>query len=198
MKSIVLGTNNADKLRELTKLLKGSGVKVLSLSEFTKFPEAVEDGKTFIANARKKARWVSVHTKSLTLADDSGLMVFSLKGKPGVYSARFAGAGCSYEDNNRKLLALLKKRPASKRAAKFVCAMALYDQGRPVAVVQGECRGRIAQAERGQNGFGYDPVFIPTGHTKTFAELPASQKNQISHRGKALRAIRSSILKFWK
>jgi len=125
-------------------------------------------------------------------------MVFSLKGKPGVYSARFAGPKCSYGDNNRKLLTLLKKHPTSQRAAKFVCAMALYDRGRPVAVVQGECRGHIVRTERGQKGFGYDPVFIPAGHAKTFAELPTAQKNQISHRGKALRAIRSSILKFWK
>lgn len=198
MKTVVLGTNNPDKLRELKRLLKGSGIQVLSFSDFPKFPEALENGKTFIANARKKARWVSLLTKSLTLADDSGLMVFSLNGRPGVYSARFAGPGCSYLDNNRKLLRLLKKLPSSKRAAKFVCAMALYDNGRPIAVVQGECHGRIALAPKGQNGFGYDPVFIPTGYPKTFAELPPSQKNQISHRGKALRAIRPSILKFWK
>ena len=197
MKTVVLGTNNPDKLGELKRLLRVSGIKVLSLSDFLKFSEAVEDGKNFIANARKKARWVSLHTKVLTLADDSGLMVFSLQGKPGVYSARFAGPGCSYRDNNRKLLTLLKMHPASKRAAKFVCAMALYDKGRPVAVVQGECRGHIAHTERGQKGFGYDPVFIPTGHTKTFAEFSASQKNQISHRAKALRAICPAILKFW-
>lgn len=198
MKTVVLGTNNPDKLAELKKLLKGSRIKVLSLSDFPRFSEAMEDGKTFIANARKKARWVSLNTKSLTLADDSGLMVLSLNGRPGVYSARFAGPACSYKDNNRKLLRLLKKLPSSKRAAKFVCAMALYDNGRPIAVVQGECHGRIALAPKGQNGFGYDPVFIPSAHTKTFAELPSSQKNQISHRGKALRAIRVVILKFWK
>ena len=195
-KTVVLGTNNPDKLREIKRLLKGSGVAVFPLNEFPKFPEAVEDGKTFVANARKKARWVSTHTKSLTLADDSGLMVFSLNGRPGVASARFAGPACSYRDNNRKLLWLLKKTPSSKRTAKFVCAMALYDNGRPVAVVQEECRGRIAHAERGQKGFGYDPVFVPDGFSKTFAELLPATKNRISHRGHALRAAKRAVLNY--
>ncbi len=186
-KEIVLGTNNRDKLRELKKLLRGSGIKVLSLRDFPKCAKAAENGRTFEANARKKARYYSIHTRRLTLADDSGLMVSYLNGKPGVYSARFAGPGCTYHDNNRKLLRLLARVPKAKRRAKFVCVMALYDNGRFVNTVRGECQGTIAFEEKGKNGFGYDPVFIPDGFSKTFAQLPPRVKNKISHRGKALK-----------
>lgn len=187
MKQIILGTKNKNKLRELQKLLKGASVRVRSLVDFPKCRDVVEDGKTFEANARKKARLYSRHTKGWVLADDSGLMVSYLKGKPGVYSARFAGPGCTYHDNNRKLLRLLMRVPKAKRRAKFVCVMALYDNGRFVNTVRGECQGMITFEETGKNGFGYDPVFIPDGFSKTFAELPPSVKNKISHRGKALK-----------
>src|SRR3989344_7114378 len=188
MKQIILGTKNKDKLRELRKLLKGAPVRVRSLVDFPKRRDVVEDGKTFEANARKKARLYSRHTKGPVLADDSGLMVSSLKGKPGVYSARFAGPGCTYHDNNRKLLRLLARVPKAKRRAKVVCVMALYDNGKFVNTVRGECRGMIAFEEKGKNGFGYDPVFVPAGFSKTFAQLPPRVKNKISHRGKALKA----------
>ena len=184
---ITLGTKNKDKLRELQKLLKGVSIRVRSLVDFPKHRDVMENGKTFEANARKKARLYSRHTKGLVLADDSGLMVSSLKGKPGVYSARFAGPDCTYHDNNRKLLRLLSRVPKTKRRAKFVCVMALYDNGRFVKTVRGECRGTIAFEEKGGNGFGYDPVFIPAGFSKTFAELSPRVKNKISHRGKALK-----------
>ncbi|HLD76463.1 MAG TPA: RdgB/HAM1 family non-canonical purine NTP pyrophosphatase [Candidatus Norongarragalinales archaeon] len=184
---ITLGTKNKDKLRELQKLLKGVSIRVRSLVDFPKHRDVMENGKTFEANARKKARLYSRHTKGLVLADDSGLMVSSLKGKPGVYSARFAGPDCTYHDNNRKLLRLLSRVPKTKRRAKFVCVMALYDNGRFVNTVRGECRGTIAFEEKGGNGFGYDPVFIPDGFSKTFAELSPRVKNKISHRGKALK-----------
>lgn len=194
MRQIILGTKNQNKLRELKKLLRGSGMKVLSLRDFPKCPDVAEDGKTFEANARKKARLYSRHTKSFVLADDSGLMVSFLKGKPGVYSARFAclsgrqaGSGCTYHDNNRKLLRLLARIPKAKRRAKFVCVMALYNKGRFVNRVRGECHGTIAFEEKGKNGFGYDPVFIPDGFSKTFAELSPAIKNKISHRAKALK-----------
>ncbi len=196
-KHIVLGTQNKNKRRELERLLKGSGIKVLTLQDFPRCADVAEDGKTFEANSRKKARAYSRHTKSLTLADDSGLVVPALNGKPGVYSARFAGPGCTYQDNNKKLLRLLKNKPVKKRSAKFVCAMALYFKGKPVNVVKGECHGHIALDEKGNKGFGYDPVFVPKGFSKTFAQLSPSQKNKISHRGKALRAIRGSILYYW-
>ena len=195
MKRLVLGTNNRDKLKELQRFLKGSGIQVLSLKDFPGCPEAVESGKTFEANARIKARLYSRHTGILALADDSGLMVNFLKGRPGVYSARFAGPGCGYQDNNRKLLRLLKKTPGPKRLAKFVCVIALYDAGKKIGVVRGECRGRIAFEEKGKNGFGYDPVFIPNGFSKTYAELSAAEKNQISHRGRALRKAKAVLIR---
>ena len=158
----------------------------------------MENGKTFAANAEKKARQYSKHTKSLTLADDSGLMVSFLNGKPGVYSARFAGSGCTYADNNKKLLRLMRKVPASKRSAKFVCVISLYENGRRVESVRGECRGRIADAEKGKRGFGYDPVFIPFGHSKTFSELGEAVKGRVSHRGQALRAARKAVFRYLK
>ena len=195
-KRIVIGTKNKDKRRELQSLLKGAGIEVLSLGDFPHCPEAHENGKTFEANARKKARVYSRHTKMLTLADDSGLMVSALNGRPGVYSARFAGLGCTYRDNNRKVLRLLGNAPASKRKAKFVSIVALYDSGKFVGVVKGECQGRIAFTEKGKNGFGYDPIFIPNGFTRTFAELSPRAKNRLSHRAKTLRKAKRFILRF--
>ncbi len=193
---VVLGTKNKHKLHELELLLKGSPVRVLSLGDFPRCPEAVEDGRTFEANAKKKARLYSKHTKRPALADDSGLMVNCLNGKPGVYSARFAGKNCSYEENNRKLLKLLKGLPPSKRKAKFVSVIAFYDNGKFIQTVRGECAGSIALESRGVHGFGYDPVFIPRGFSKTFAELAPSTKNKISHRFRALRKIKKAILNY--
>ncbi|MBI3253105.1 MAG: RdgB/HAM1 family non-canonical purine NTP pyrophosphatase [Candidatus Omnitrophica bacterium] len=197
LSAIVLGTRNRDKLRELRSLLNGAGIRVLSLRDFPRCPRVTEDGRTFEANARKKARVYSRHTQMLTLADDSGLVVSHLKGKPGVYSARFAGSGCTYADNNEKLLRLLKGAPDSRRRAKFVCVAALYDRGLPVKALRGECRGKISRKPRGRNGFGYDPVFIPEGFSKTFAELPRRVKNKTSHRGKALRAAARAIRSYY-
>lgn len=198
MKQMVLGTKNKDKLRELRSLLKDAGIKVLSLQDFPRCPQAHENGRSFEENAKKKARFYARHTGMLTLADDSGLMVPTLRGKPGVYSARFAGPGCTYRDNNQKLLRLLADKQGKKRQARFVCVMSLYARGKFVAVVKGECMGRIASSEKGRNGFGYDPVFIPKGFSKTFAELPPSVKNKISHRAKALGAVKKAILSFLK
>ncbi len=195
-RQLVLGTKNKDKLRELKRLLGGSKVRVLCLSDFPECLDVHENGKTFEANATKTARFYSKHTKSSLLADDSGLMVEALNGRPGVYSSRFAGVGCRYGDNNKKLLRLLKKVPRSKRKAKFICVMALYDNGKLIKIFKEDCCGTIAFSEKGDNGFGYDPVFIPEGYSKTFAELSPITKNRISHRGKALRAAKKEILKY--
>lgn len=197
MKSVVIGTKNKDKCRELARLLKKSGIRVLSLSDFSSCREAVETARTFEGNARLKARHYAAWTKQLTLADDSGLMVNALNGRPGVYSARFAGPGCTYLDNNEKLLRLLAKKPHASRKAKFVCVMALYQGRKFIGAVRGECRGRIAHEIKGRNGFGYDPVFIPDGFKKTFAELPPAAKNKISHRAKALAAAKKLILRYY-
>ena len=193
MNEIILGTKNKDKLRELKSLLKGAKIRVRSLAEFPGCLEVIEDGRTFEANARKKARAYSLYTGKLTLADDSGLMVNLLNGKPGVYSARFAGENCTYGDNNKKLLRLLKKKVSRK--AKFVSCMSLYDNGKFVACVKGECRGIISPQACGKNGFGYDPIFIPKGFSKTFGQLSSKAKNKISHRSKALKKAKKEILK---
>lgn len=196
MRTVVLATQNKDKLRELQGLLRGSGVAVRSLADFPKMRPVVEDGKTFEENAEKKARVYSRRTRSLVLADDSGLEVRALQGAPGVYSARFAGPRCSYSDNNRKLLGLMRTVSWPKRAARFVSVIAAYDDGRRVAVVRGECEGKIGYLEKGTHGFGYDPVFIPKGAGKTYAELSPAKKGRLSHRGKALRLAKKALVRY--
>ena len=212
MPQVVLATKNQDKLRELRRLLGGTKIKVLSLAGFPECPDVKETGKTFEANAKLKARFYSKHVGGLlALADDSGLTVNALNGRPGVYSARFAcpgarfaqrstgtGPGCTYQDNNKKLLRLLKEVPLSKRGAKFVCVVALVKGRRCVGVVRGECRGRIAFSEKGRLGFGYDPVFIPKGSIRTFAEMAPHAKARVSHRGKAMRAAKRALLVYFR
>ena len=193
---VVLATQNKDKLKELQRLMKGSKIEVLSLTDFKKSSAVHEDGKTFEENAEKKARVYSKRTRSLVLADDSGLCVRPLGGKPGVYSARYAGPKCSYEDNNIKLLGQLRLIPWPKRRATFVSVISIFDQGRKIATVRGECDGRIGFIEKGDFGFGYDPIFIPEGMSKTYAELNSAQKGKISHRGRALRAAKKALLKY--
>lgn len=193
---VVLGTQNPDKLKELQSLMRGSGIEVRSLADYPGAPKVAETGRTFEANARLKARAFSRHTRSVALADDSGLRVHALNGKPGVYSARFAGPGCTYDDNNRKVLRLLARKKS--RRATFVSVVAIYDNGRFVKAVKGECAGHIADAPRGSHGFGYDPVFVPDGLRLTFAELSKAAKNRISHRGRALRLARGVLLDYFK
>jgi len=186
----VVASGNPHKLKELISLLKSLRINVIPLTALGKVPKVREDGKSFQANAMKKARVYSRLSDKLTLADDSGLCVKSLRGRPGVYSARYAGPGCTYDDNNRKLLRELEGKPPSKRRATFQCTAALYSRGRKVEVLTGKCAGTIAERPRGRNGFGYDPVFIPLGYRKSFAEMSCSRKNRISHRAKALEAVK--------
>ena len=195
---VVLATQNKDKLKELQHLMKGSKIEVLSLANFKKSPTVREDGKTFEENAEKKARVYSKRMRSLVLADDSGLCVRALEGRPGVYSARFAGAKCSYMDNNKKILSLMRSVAWPKRQATFVSVISIYDHGKKIGTVRGECEGRIGFIEKGENGFGYDPVFIPGGQAKTYAELSSIQKNKISHRGCALRLAKKVVLRYLK
>jgi XTP/dITP diphosphohydrolase len=183
---LAVGTANPDKLRELRKLLGGLGVRVLPVAAFGRPPRVAENGRTFEENASKKARVYSRFTGGLVLADDSGLCVPSLRNRPGVYSARFAGPGCTYADNNAKLLRLLEGRPARARRAFFISTVALYRAGKKVGVFRGTVWGRIAPRPAGSNGFGYDPVFVARGHRDTFAEMSPDQKNRLSHRGRAL------------
>ena len=189
-RTLVIGTANPDKLKELRALLKDLKIRVVPVTRLKKIPRVVENGRTFAANAAKKARAYSRLSPHLTLADDSGLCVRALRGRPGVYSARFAGPGCTYADNNRKLLRLLSGTPPSQRQAYFVSAIALFRRGRRVKILKGLCHGRIAPRPLGRHGFGYDPVFIPAGSIRTFAELPPRLKNTLSHRARALSAAK--------
>jgi XTP/dITP diphosphohydrolase len=198
MKEIVIATRNIDKKNEIKKLLADCNIEVLSLSDFPDIPEIKENGSTFEENAVAKALACAKKTKKLTLADDSGLEVPYLRGKPGVRSARFAGDRVSYGDNNEKLLRLLRNVPQNKRKARFVCCIALADTRGLIKVVRGTCSGKIAATIRGSYGFGYDPIFIPRGYSRTFAELGEKVKNNISHRWRALRKAKKTMAEYFE
>ncbi|OGP24842.1 MAG: non-canonical purine NTP pyrophosphatase, RdgB/HAM1 family [Deltaproteobacteria bacterium GWC2_56_8] len=187
---LVIATKNRSKARELGELLKGLAIVVLSLSDFPAITLPPEDATTFRENALKKARSVFEATGLPSLADDSGLVVDALDGAPGIYSARYAGESATDEDNCRKLLAELADVAPEKRTARFVCALAYKDE-RGEEVFDGELRGRIAASARGENGFGYDPVFEIEGLWRTSAELSGDEKNAISHRAKALKRFQT-------
>lgn len=196
MFEIVIASRNKEKKKELKTLLNDLKIKVLDLNDFPAAPKVKEDGKTFDENAKKKALAIARFTKRLTLADDSGLEVKMLGGRPGVRSARFAGEGATYAEINRKLLRLLSGIPKSKRGAKFVCVIAIADKNGLVRVTRGECSGWISFTTRGKYGFGYDPVFVYPRYNKTFAELGPKIKNKVSHRAKALKKARAIIQKY--
>jgi XTP/dITP diphosphohydrolase len=190
---VIVATQNRGKVREIKKVLKGLGLQILSLNDFPKAPQVEEDGKSFLENALKKARFYSRYFGRLTLADDSGLEVDVLKGQPGIYSARYAGEGASTPQNNRKLLKEMEVVPLAKRGAQFKCVLAVVSPEGKEVVVEGSCRGRIGFKEVGKKGFGYDPLFILPSYGKTMAQLSLEEKNRISHRGKALRKLRKII-----
>ncbi len=186
---IVLATRNPDKVREIRQILKG--FELLSLNDFPDAPEVEETGETLEENAVIKARSASEASGLIALADDSGLEVDALGGLPGVRSARFAGEDVGYEDNNRKLLELL--RLEKNRAARFRCVIAVFEPGRGAVTREGVCEGNITETPAGSGGFGYDPVFLAKDAGKTFAELSAAEKNAVSHRARALQAIKEYL-----
>lgn len=187
---VVLATGNSGKVRELAALLADSGIEFLLQSDLGVQP-VEETGDTFVANALLKARHAARATGLPAIADDSGLAVDALGGAPGVYSARYAGDGASDADNVAKLLRALNDVPAPKRTARFHCAMVyIAHADDPVPIVcEGVWEGAILPGARGGNGFGYDPVFFVPTHNRSAAELDAHTKNQLSHRGQALRAL---------
>lgn len=194
MFELVLATTNQGKLAELASAFAGLPVYVRALNAFPTIPEIEETGLTFAENAALKASGYARHLGVPTLADDSGLEVDALDGRPGVLSARYGG-GVSYDDKMRKLLAEIPAE--STRTARFSCAIAMASaEGNIVANVQGICEGTVADAPRGTKGFGYDPIFIPTGFDKTFGELPDETKRSISHRARALLAIEPYLREF--
>lgn len=183
---LVLGTHNRKKLRELKQLFEGTGIRIRSLDEFSESISVEEDGSTFRANAEKKASEQAIHLKKWVIGEDSGICVKALKGKPGVYSARFAGPDADDETNNRKLIEELNG--ASDRSAHYVCHVALSDPtGKIVLNVEATCRGEIAAEPRGTGGFGYDPYFLIPEYDMTMAELGDAVKNVLSHRARAMR-----------
>jgi XTP/dITP diphosphohydrolase len=183
---LLVASRNKHKLKELAGLLQDLPLETVPASSIRGLPEIVEDGATIRDNAIKKAVETARVAKKLTLADDTGLEVDALKGEPGVRSARFAGEDATYHENNKKLLERLKGVPYDKRTARFRCVVAIADENGLCECVEGICNGTILEAERGGGGFGYDPLFIADGQTKTFAELSPEVKNRISHRAKAM------------
>lgn len=193
MKRIIFATGNEGKMREIREILRDLDVEVLSLEEAGIHGDIVEDGTTFEENAVIKARTISEMTGEIVLADDSGLEIDYLNKEPGVYSARYMGEDTSYHIKNANLIQRLEGVPDEKRTARFVCAVAAAFPDGTVKTVRGTMEGRIGYEERGENGFGYDPIFFLPEFQCTSAELSMEEKNQISHRGKALRAIKDEL-----
>ncbi len=191
MKEIVFASGNEGKIREVNKILKDLDIHILSLNDLPDKLEIVEDGDSFEKNATIKAKMVFEKFKIPVIADDSGLVVEQLKGKPGIYSARYAGVNADDKANNKKLLEELKKYPEPHKA-KFVCAAVYYDGERTISAT-GDFQGRIIDEERGNNGFGYDPLFVPDGYTITSAQLEPEEKNRISHRYKAFTQLKNIL-----
>jgi XTP/dITP diphosphohydrolase len=189
---IVLATRNIDKVREIKDALRGLAIDILTIDSFPDVPEIVEDGMTIEQNALKKASVVQGITGGLVLADDTGLEVDFLNGKPGVFSSRFAGEHASYDDNVEKLLSLMKGVPAKKRTARFRCVIALVGESIE-QTVEGVVEGLILAEKHGTEGFGYDPVFYVPTSGKTLAEMSLDHKNRISHRGLALAKVRTIL-----
>ncbi len=194
MSVLTVGTRNPKKREEILEILNDLPVEVRDLTAFPGAPEVVEDGDTFEANARKKASELARHLKQWVLGEDSGLVVPALGGRPGVYSARYAGKQGDDAANNRKLLAELAPLPDDRRAAYYVCTAALADPAGDVkAVVEGRCHGVIVKDYRGGGGFGYDPLFLIPEYHKTFGELSARAKHALSHRARALERLRPAL-----
>ena len=186
---LVIATSNQHKLKEFKAILKGFPLTILSLKDFPDIPVVVEDGKSFYENALKKALTVARHTDKITVADDSGIEVDALDGKPGVYSARFAGEDATDEANNTKLLKELEGVSSDKRGACFKCVLVIAQPDGETAFVEGACRGTIIHEARGEYGFGYDPLFLVPEYDKTFSEITPEEKNKISHRARALKKL---------
>jgi XTP/dITP diphosphohydrolase len=193
---LVVGTRNPKKREEIMEILAGLGLELRDLTAFPDAPEVVEDGKTFEANAHKKASKLAIALNQWVLGEDSGLVVPALQGRPGVYSARYAGKRGDDAANNARLLAELAPLPDDRRAAYYVCTAALSDpHGIVQAVVEGRCHGVLLRDARGTGGFGYDPLFLIPEYHRTFGELSSRVKHALSHRGRALAQLRPVIRK---
>lgn len=188
---LIIASNNKHKIYEIKKILGGKFESILSLAEAGIDHETVEDGMTFMHNAKKKAREIAELSGVCALADDSGICVDALDGAPGVFSARFAG--CHGDDAKNNALLLEKLSGEENRAAHYTCAMALYYPDGSSVTAEGYMHGEIIDTPRGSRGFGYDPLFVPTGETRTVAEMTDDEKNAISHRAKALELLLAKL-----
>ena len=184
---IILASNNKGKVREIKSIFEKSPFEIISLYDLGNNIEIEETGSTFSENAFIKAKAVFEYYKEPSIADDSGIMVEQLDGRPGVFSARYAGPNCTFEDNNLKLIKELSNFPEPHKA-KFVCTAVFYD-GKNIIEAVGELNGIVINEQRGTEGFGYDPIFIPDGYSKTIAELNFEEKNKISHRAIAFKRL---------
>lgn len=194
MKQIIIATKNKGKVREFNDFFRTYGIEVLSLLDLdSDIPDIEETGATFEENAALKAEQIANLLNKPVLADDSGLMVDALDGAPGVYSARYAGEKKSDYANNEKLLNALKDVPEEKRTAKFICVLAVSVPGEETVFQTGICEGKIGFEPQGNNGFGYDPLFIPNGYTNTMAEISSEEKNRISHRSQAIKKLENWV-----
>lgn len=193
MKKIIFATGNEGKMREIREILSDLDVEVLSMKEAGITADIVEDGTTFEENAVIKAKTICELCGEITLADDSGLEIDYLNKEPGIYSARYMGEDTSYRIKNANLIERLEGVPDEKRTARFVCAVAAAFPDGSVKTVRATMEGRIGYEEKGENGFGYDPIFFLPEYSCSSAELSMEEKNKISHRGKALRAIKDEL-----
>lgn len=193
MKKIIFATGNQGKMREIREILSDLDVEVLSMKEAGITADIEENGKSFEENAVIKAKAISEMTGEIVLADDSGLEIDYLNKEPGIYSARYMGEDTSYHIKNNNLIQRLEGVPDEQRTARFVCAVAAAFPDGTVKTVKAAMEGRIGYEEKGENGFGYDPIFFLPEYGCTSAELSMEEKNKISHRGKALRAIKDEL-----
>ncbi len=193
---LIVGTTNREKFAEISDYLRLEGLTLIPLFELPNVPDIEENGFTFLENALIKAQTIYEVYRKPVFADDTGLCVDYLNGMPGVYSARFAGPDATYEQNRRKLMKLLKGVPINRRRAYFITQIVFIDPNGKVHTIEGRVDGFITTSERGKGIFGYDPVFLYPPMGRTFAEMPIRIKNRVSHRGKALAALKS-ILKKW-
>ena len=194
---LVIATSNEDKVREIDEILEGTGYKAVSMKKAGFCPDIIEDGKTFEENALIKANAVHALTDGTdyVMADDSGICIDALDGAPGIYSARFCGENSTYPEKFAKIFSMLKDVPEEKRTARFVCAIAVVRPDGSSFTVRGEVEGVLHEEPKGENGFGYDPIFYVPEFGMTTAQMPPEQKNSISHRGRALRKMVEQLSK---
>ena len=192
---LLIASNNLHKIKEISEILAPLNIKILSLKDFPEFPDVEETGSTLEENSLLKAKEIYEKFKISTLADDTGLFVDALNGEPGVYSARYSGENATYASNCEKLLLNLKDIDGKDRTATFTSVLCLYVNETEHYFFKGNVEGRIIKQAKGSNGFGYDPLFIPKGFAKTYAEMDDVKKNELSHRALALKKFKKFLLK---